>query len=70
MRSTLSPAFTGLKMRQMFDFVVAVSRQTADTLKNQRLSEVEFKDLAMKFTGKTLKTDWKEMKDLREYIFP
>ncbi len=51
MRSTLSPAFTGLKMRQMFEFVVAVSRQTADTLKQQGVSEeVEFKDLAMKFT--------------------
>lgn len=51
MRSTLSPAFTGLKMRQMFDFVVAVSRQTADTLKQRGISdEVEFKDLAMKFS--------------------
>lgn len=51
MRSTLSPAFTGLKMRQMFDFVVAVSRQTADSLKQQGASqEVEFKELAMKFT--------------------
>lgn len=51
MRSTLSPAFTGLKMRQMFDFVVAVSRQTADSLKHQGVSEeVEFKELAMKFT--------------------
>lgn len=51
MRSTLSPAFTGLKMRQMFDFVVTVSRQTADTLKQQQVSEeVEFRDLAVKFT--------------------
>ncbi|KAJ6619975.1 putative cytochrome P450 9f2 [Pseudolycoriella hygida] len=54
MRSTLSPAFTGSKMRQMFDFVVTVSRQTADSLKHQIQQgvskEVEFKDLAMKFT--------------------
>lgn len=51
MRSTLSPAFTGLKMRQMFDFVVTVSRQTADTLKQKGVSEeVEFRDLALKFT--------------------
>lgn len=57
MRSTLSPAFTGLKMRQMFDFVVTVSRQTADSLKHQgSLKEIEFKEMAMKFTGKSFKS--------------
>lgn len=35
----------------MFDFVVAVSRQTSDSLKQQGITkEVEFKELAMKFT--------------------
>lgn len=56
MRSTLSPAFTGSKMRKMFDFVAVVSRQTADSIKQEMRTgtgiskEFEFKDLAMKFT--------------------
>jgi cytochrome P450 family 9 len=54
MRSTLSPAFTGSKMRQMFDFVSTVGQQTAKTMQEDiragKDSAVEFKALAMRFT--------------------
>jgi cytochrome P450 family 9 len=54
MRATLSPAFTGSKMRQMFDFVSTVGQQTAktmqDEIKNGSENSFEFKALAMKFT--------------------
>lgn len=54
MRATLSPAFTGSKMRQMYDFVSDVGQQTAktmqDDIKGGSESSFEFKALAMKFT--------------------
>ncbi|KAG5671506.1 hypothetical protein PVAND_001700 [Polypedilum vanderplanki] len=54
MRSTLSPAFTGHKMRLMFDFVATVGKQTVETLKKQinegHGNDFEFKELATKFT--------------------
>lgn len=54
MRSTLSPAFTGSKMRQMFEFVNTVGEQTSNALlvdiKGGGESSFEFKSLAMKFT--------------------
>jgi cytochrome P450 family 9 len=54
MRSTLSPAFTGHKMRLMYDFVANVGKQTVLTLKQQiddgREKDFEFKELATKFT--------------------
>ncbi|CRL05076.1 CLUMA_CG018180, isoform A [Clunio marinus] len=54
MRATLSPAFTGSKMRQMFDFVSTVGQQTALAMKQDiekgGNNEFEFKALAMKFT--------------------
>ncbi|XP_037039470.1 probable cytochrome P450 9f2 [Bradysia coprophila] len=60
MRATLSPAFTGSKMRQMFEFVSSVGQQVATTLKTQiengGESCFEFKDLARKFTVDTIAT--------------
>lgn len=54
MRSTLSPAFTGSKMRQMFEFVNVVGEQTSkallDDIKGGGKNCFEFKPLAMKFT--------------------
>ena len=54
MRTTLSPAFTGSKMRQMFEFVTVCGKQSAETLKEQIQSGsdniFEFKTLATKFT--------------------
>lgn len=54
MRSTLSPAFTGSKMRQMFEFVNIVGEQTSkallDDIKGGGENSFEFKPLAMKFT--------------------
>lgn len=54
MRATLSPAFTGRKMRLMFNFVAQVGKQTAETLKqkiiNTGKNDFEFKELATKFT--------------------
>lgn len=54
MRSTLSPMFTGSKMRQMYDFVATVGQQGANTIKDQIKAKgdnvFEFKELAIKFT--------------------
>lgn len=50
----MSPAFTGSKMRQMFDFVSTVGEQTAktmsDEIKKGSTNAFEFKSLALKFT--------------------
>lgn len=54
MRSTLSPMFTGSKMRQMYAHVATVGQQTSQTMRENVLkggeNVVEFKELAMKFT--------------------
>lgn len=54
MRSTLSPFFTGSKMRQMYSHVAVVGSQTSKTIKEQinigGSNMVEFKEFAMKFT--------------------
>lgn len=54
MRATLSPMFTGSKMRQMHDNVAKVAQQSVDTLKDQievkNDNVFEFKELAMNFT--------------------
>lgn len=54
MRSTLSPAFTGSKMRLMFDFIVDISDQyikkLTDGIKTSRNIDFEFGDLSRKFT--------------------
>lgn len=54
MRSTLSPMFTGSKMRAMYAHVAAVGKQTTNTIKEQYMkgedNKVEFKAYAMKFT--------------------
>lgn len=61
MRSTLSPAFTGSKMREMFKLVAKVSKQGTMTLKEKIVSdaisnEVEFKELSSKFTVDNIAT--------------
>lgn len=61
MRSTLSPAFTGSKMRQMFDLVTKVGKESTMTLKNQIMNgsinnEIEFKSLANKFAVDNIAT--------------
>lgn len=61
MRSTLSPAFTGSKMRQMFEFVAKVGKQSSMTLKQKIIEgkmsdEIEFKDLSTKFTVDNIST--------------
>jgi hypothetical protein len=54
MRATLSPMFTGSKMRIMYSHVGVVGKQSSDTIKQQILkggeNEIEFKTFAMKFT--------------------
>lgn len=54
MRATLSPMFTGSKMRQMFDYVATVGKQTALTMKEKIKrggdNEFEFKALTTRFT--------------------
>jgi cytochrome P450 family 9 len=61
MRATLSPAFTGSKMRQMFELMNKVGQQSAETLKHQieqgkAESEVDFQTLARKFTVDSIAT--------------
>lgn len=54
MRATLSPLFTGSKMRQMYTHVATVGKQSSNTIKEKILKGegniVEFKEFAMKFT--------------------
>ncbi|KAG5671810.1 hypothetical protein PVAND_001985 [Polypedilum vanderplanki] len=54
MRATLSPAFTGSKMRNMMDFVSTVGHQTAEAIKKDiksgGVNTFEFKEFASKFT--------------------
>ena len=54
MRATLSPMFTGSKMRMMYDYVADIGKQTSKTMKDQvnvgSDNVFEFKALATKFT--------------------
>ena len=54
MRATLSPAFTGSKMRMMFEFMSQCGKQTAITMREQinagSDNVFEFRELASKFT--------------------
>lgn len=61
MRTTLSPAFTGSKMRQMFQFIVECSEQTVQVLQkecNDTSSAYipEMKDLFTRFTNDVIAT--------------
>lgn len=60
MRTTLSPAFTGSKMRQMYDFVAKVGKQSSETIKEQIKTKndnvFEFKELATRFTVDVIAT--------------
>lgn len=60
MRATLSPMFTGSKMRMMYNLVADVGKQTAKTMKDQISAGsdnvFEFKDLATKFTVDVIAT--------------
>lgn len=60
MRATLSPAFTGSKMRQMFELVSIVGQQVANTLqhriKNGGEDSYEFIELARKFAVDVIAT--------------
>lgn len=55
MRSTLSPAFTGSKMRQMFQLMNQVAKEAVDCLKSDQLSQQEtdldMKDYCTRFTN-------------------
>ncbi|XP_001358028.1 probable cytochrome P450 9f2 [Drosophila pseudoobscura] len=48
MRSTLSPAFTGLKMRQMFQLMNQVAKEAVDCLKPDQQGSVQGTELDMK----------------------
>ncbi|KAH8391653.1 hypothetical protein KR200_008186 [Drosophila serrata] len=55
MRSTLSPAFTGSKMRQMFQLMNQVAKEAVDCLKNDQPSiqeiDLDMKDYCTRFTN-------------------
>lgn len=53
MRATLSPAFTGTKMRQMLHLICQVGKQSVDTLKSKidkNGQDFEMRDFVSKFT--------------------
>ena len=61
MRSTLSPAFTGAKMRHMLELVAKVCKQNSMALKQkidngEFQKELEFKELAGKYTVDNIAT--------------
>lgn len=59
MRSTLSPAFTGSKMRMMLDLVTECTEQFCDFLKNEIKEEpvvYDTKDLFVRFATDTIAT--------------
>ena len=60
MRATLSPAFTGSKMRLMFDFVTKCAKQATEHLEQQVKStetlDFEMRDLFAKFTVDVIAT--------------
>lgn len=60
MRATLSPAFTGSKMRQMFELMNKVGQQVVKTLKHQiengGENSFEFRELSRKFTVDVIAT--------------
>lgn len=55
MRSTLSPAFTGSKMRQMFQLMDIVAKEAVDCLKRDDIPEdgieLDMKDYCTRFTN-------------------
>jgi len=55
MRSTLSPAFTGSKMRQMFQLMNQVAKEAVDCLKQDdsrvQENELDMKDYCTRFTN-------------------
>lgn len=60
MRATLSPMFTGSKMRMMYEYVAKVGQQTAKTMKDRINAGgdnvFEFKKLTTKFTVDVIAT--------------
>lgn len=56
MRSTLSPAFTGIKMRLMFDLIKEVSEQSVRYLKDKKQThiEIEMRDFFSRFMNDTI----------------
>lgn len=59
MRATLSPAFTGTKMRQMFELIRQVGVQSTESLKskiNRNGEDFEMKDFMSKFTVDVIAT--------------
>lgn len=58
MRATLSPMFTGSKMRQMFEFIVDIGEQMSDYFKKATNEDriVEMKDITSRFTMDVIAT--------------
>ncbi|XP_028157826.1 probable cytochrome P450 9f2 isoform X2 [Ostrinia furnacalis] len=50
MRTTLSPAFTGSKLRQMMPFMQVISKNIVDYLKDQNGKDVDVDDVMHRFT--------------------
>lgn len=52
MRSTLSPAYTGSKLRGMFDLIQKIAQQASDYLKNNELGkDLDLKDFLSRFAN-------------------
>lgn len=57
MRATLSPAFTGSKMRQMFELLIECSEQTAKIMLERAKSRPQLQSTDMKDLGTRFATD-------------
>ncbi|NP_001108456.1 cytochrome P450 9G3 [Bombyx mori] len=51
MRTTLSPAFTGSKMRLMLPFMIDISKNIVEYLKGHQLEDVDVDDLMRRYTN-------------------
>ncbi|EDS34511.1 cytochrome P450 9b1 [Culex quinquefasciatus] len=56
MRSTLSPAFTGVKMKQMFELVVECSESMIEFYRKKGAQEYDMKDLFSRFANDVIAT--------------
>uniref|UniRef100_A0A8D8PE48 Cytochrome P450 9e2 n=1 Tax=Culex pipiens TaxID=7175 RepID=A0A8D8PE48_CULPI len=56
MRSTLSPAFTGVKMKQMFELVVECSEGMIEFYRKKGAQEYDMKDLFSRFANDVIAT--------------
>ena len=72
MRSTLSPAFTGSKMRQLFQLIVECGEEMVESVKAETINHKkyvpEMKDLFHRFTNDVIATSAFGIKVLKKFV--